>query len=88
MWFKKVKKEINGITLDQWLEKHRDDFKGIDIEIYAGKANVYGSVAYAYGINNLSYGRIADYKHNVVRDAISILNKEGKLAKVMVFMAK
>lgn len=87
MWFKGKREEYNGITLGEWLDKHREDFKAVDIEIYAGKANVYGPVCYSYGIGNIRYGCIHEYKDNVVRDAIDI-HKGGRLDKVMVFIAK
>ena len=87
MWFKGKREEYNGITLGEWLDKHREDFKAVDIEIYAGKANVYGSVCYSYGIDNIRYGHIQEYKDNAVIDTISI-HKGGRLDKVMVFIAK
>ena len=87
MWFKKVEKGISCITLGEWLDSHREDFKAVDIEIYAGKANVYETVCYSYGIGNIRYGHIHEYKDNIVNDTIDI-HKGGRLDKVMVFIAK
>ena len=87
MWFKKVEKGISCITLGEWLDKHREDFKAVDIEIYAGKGKVYESVCYSYGIGNIRYGHIQEYKNSVVVDTIDI-HKGGGLDKVMVFIAK
>ena len=87
MWFKKVEKGISCITLGEWLDKYKEDFKAVDIEIYAGKGRIYESVCYSYGIGNIRYGLIQEYKDSVVVDIIDI-HKGGRLDKVMVFIAK
>lgn len=81
MWFKK--KEINGITLKEWVKDHIEDKKYL--KIYTGKKGTYKILDTFCSIKAISYGVIEEYGDKPV-SIVNIVDRANRPDETLVFI--
>lgn len=83
MWFKKVKKEVSGITLGEWIMSHIEDRKYL--KLYTGKDGIFKLLDTFYSVKDISYGIAEKYKNNSV-SVIEIVDSNNQHDRTFVFI--
>ena len=75
MWFKKVKKEVSGITLSEWIRENVTDTHCVTI--YMNTEKGYRECMHAYGVNEIPIGKLEYFKDNTVEKVITVLDRKS-----------
>ena len=88
MWFKKkkeVKKEINGITFEEWVKDHISDSRYL--RLYTGKDGTFKRLETFGSVKDISYGIVEKYRNSFV-NVTEIVDKDNKPDTTLIFIEK
>lgn len=83
MWFKKVKKEISGITLEEWVKDHIKESKYL--RLYTGKDGTFKRLDTFGSVKDIPYGIVEEYGDKPV-SIVNILDRANKPDETLVFI--
>ena len=75
MWFKKVKKEIKGITLEEWVKSHIEIKH--PVTVYKSTDKGYKEIMHAYGVDEIHIGKLEQLKSYIVERSIRVIDEDS-----------
>lgn len=75
MWFKKQKKEVNGITLNEWVKDHLE--MKHPVTVYLNTGNGYKEIMHAYGVDEIHIGKLEQLKNYKVENSIKVIDEDS-----------
>lgn len=76
-WFQKdLRKEINGITLEEWVKQNVND-TARHVVVYMSIDKGYKEVMHSYGVKEISVGQLEQIKDYKIEKVIPVLVKDS-----------
>lgn len=76
-WFQKeLKKEINGITLEEWVKENVNSTAEY-VVVYMNIDKGYKEVMHSYGVNEIQVGKLEQIKNYKVEKVIPVLEGDN-----------
>ena len=75
MWFKKVKKEVSGITFEEWVKDHIEVKH--PVTLYKNTGDGYKEIMHAYGVDEIHIGRLEQFKNYKVEQSIKVIDEDS-----------
>ena len=84
-WFQKeLRKEIDGITLGEWVKDHIDDTNYV--VIYKSIEKGYKNFIHSYGVNAIQVGDLEKIKNCKLEKVITVLNENDSIDRYIVLI--
>lgn len=75
MWFKKVKKEITGITFEEWVKSHLEIKH--PVTVYKNTGNGYKEIMHSYGVDEIHIGKLEQLRSYKVESSIKVIDEDS-----------